>query len=106
MQIRELASGLEFPEGPVWMPDGSIVLVEIKGGRVTRVGPDGSKHTIATPGGGPNGAAIGPDGKLYDTIANGLNQMGSYGANLAVQDRWAIVAYVRTLQLAAKNPAN
>jgi gluconolactonase len=65
MQIHELASGLEFPEGPVWMPDGSIVLVEIKGGRVTRVAPDGSKHTIATTGGGPNGAAIGPDGKLY-----------------------------------------
>jgi gluconolactonase len=65
MQIHELASGLEFPEGPVWTPDGSIVLVEIKGGRVTRVAPDGSKRTIATTGGGPNGAAIGPDGKLY-----------------------------------------
>jgi gluconolactonase len=65
MQVREITSGLEFPEGPVWMPDGSIVLVEIKGGRVTRVAPDGSKRTIATTGGGPNGAAIGPDGKLY-----------------------------------------
>ena len=65
MQIREIASGLEFPEGPVWMPDGSIVLVEIKGGRVTRVAPDGARAAIATPGGGPNGAAIGPDGKLY-----------------------------------------
>ncbi len=70
MQTREVAlkvitDGLEFPEGPVWMPDGSIVLVEIKGGRVTRVSPDGSKRTIATPGGGPNGAAIGPDGALY-----------------------------------------
>jgi hypothetical protein len=31
--------------------------------------------------------------------------MGSYGANIAVQDRWAIVAYIRTLQYAAKNPA-
>lgn len=65
MQFREIASGLEFPEGPVWMPDGSIVLVEIKGGRVTRIAPDGAKTVIATTGGGPNGAAIGPDGKLY-----------------------------------------
>jgi mono/diheme cytochrome c family protein len=45
-----------------------------------------------------------PDGKIYDAITNGFNQMGSYGANIAVQDRWAIVAWVRTLQMAAKNP--
>ena len=35
-----IAAGLEFPEGPVVMPDGSIVLVEIKGGTITRVDPD------------------------------------------------------------------
>ena len=29
--IRVLATGLEFPEGPVVMPDGSVVLVEIRG---------------------------------------------------------------------------
>ncbi|WP_050029402.1 cytochrome c [Verrucomicrobium sp. BvORR034] len=46
-----------------------------------------------------------PDGKIYDTITNGWNQMGGYGANINVQDRWAIVAYVRALQHAAKNPA-
>lgn len=45
-----------------------------------------------------------PDGKIYDTITNGWNQMGSYGANISVQDRWAIVAYVRTLQQAVKTP--
>lgn len=46
-----------------------------------------------------------PDGKLYDVIANGFNQMGPYGANINVHDRWAITAYIRTLQMAAKNPA-
>jgi gluconolactonase len=65
MQIREIARGLEFPEGPVWLRDGSIVLVEIKGGRVTRIAPDGTTTVVATTGGGPNGAALGPDGKLY-----------------------------------------
>ena len=65
VEVRELASGLAFPEGPVWMPDGSVVLVEIRGGRVTRIAPDGAQETVATPGGGPNGAAIGPDGALY-----------------------------------------
>ena len=60
-----VASGLRFPEGPVAMPDGSVVLVEIEAGRITRVHPDGRKETVAEPGGGPNGLAIGPDGKLY-----------------------------------------
>ena len=60
-----VAGGLRFPEGPVAMADGSVVLVEIEAGRITLVRPDGVKVTIATPGGGPNGLAIGPDGKLY-----------------------------------------
>ncbi|HVP27570.1 MAG TPA: SMP-30/gluconolactonase/LRE family protein [Myxococcota bacterium] len=67
-KLRELASGLRFPEGPVWLPDGSIVLVEIASGEITRVDPKGRKSTVARPGGGPNGAALGPDGKLY--VAN------------------------------------
>jgi gluconolactonase len=60
-----VADGLRFPEGPVAMADGSVILVEIAAGRITRVRPDGSKETVAEPGGGPNGLAIGPDGKLY-----------------------------------------
>jgi gluconolactonase len=61
-----LATGLEFPEGPVYMPDGSIVLVEVKRGTISRIDPtDGSVEVVAQPGGGPNGAAVGPDGALY-----------------------------------------
>ena len=40
--VRILASGLGFPEGPVAMADGSVVLTEINGGWVTRVGADGT----------------------------------------------------------------
>lgn len=65
MKIREIASGLQFPEGPVAMADGSVLLVEIARGTLTRVRPDGRTQVVATPGGGPNGAAIGPDGALY-----------------------------------------
>jgi gluconolactonase len=64
-QITEITDGLEFPEGPVAMADGSVIVVELKGERITRVKPDGSKETVATPGGSPNGAAIGPDGAVY-----------------------------------------
>lgn len=63
--IREITTGLRFPEGPVAMPDGSVILVEMLGKRLTRVQPDGSKETIAEIAGGPNGAAIGPDGAVY-----------------------------------------
>jgi gluconolactonase len=47
------------------MDDGSVVLVELFGGRITRVAPDGTRATVAEVPGGPNGAAIGPDGALY-----------------------------------------
>ena len=65
MEFQILAEGLAFPEGPVFMDDGSVILVEIAKGEITRVKRDGTKQTIAKPGGGPNGAAIGPDGALY-----------------------------------------
>jgi gluconolactonase len=60
-----IAEGLGFPEGPVAMADGSVLVVEIRPGHITRIHPDGRKETVATPGGGPNGMAIGPDGALY-----------------------------------------
>ena len=72
-EMTLIADGLRFPEGPVVMPDGSVILVEIEAGRITRVAPDGSKSTIATPGGGPNGLALGPDGKLYCCNNGGFN---------------------------------
>ncbi len=62
---REMARGLSFPEGPVAMKDGSVVLVEIRRGTVSRVWPDGRIEVVADLGGGPNGAVIGPDGALY-----------------------------------------
>ena len=65
MELIEVASGLKFPEGPIAMADGSVILVEMFGPRITRVRPDGTKETIAEIVGGPNGAAIGPDGALY-----------------------------------------
>ena len=65
MEITEIATGLEFPEGPVWMPDGTVLCVELKRRTVDRVHPDGRIETIATPGGSPNGLAIGPDGAGY-----------------------------------------
>jgi len=65
LQGRIVATGLKFPEGPIAMEDGSVLVVEIEGGRLTRVLPTGELQTVAEVGGGPNGAAIGPDGHCY-----------------------------------------
>lgn len=65
---EEIAGGLAFPEGPVALSDGSVVVVEIGGGCVTRIEPTGGRTAVASVGGGPNGAAVGPDGALY--VAN------------------------------------
>src|SRR5205823_253045 len=63
--VKVLAGGLDFPEGPVAMADGSVLLTEIDAATVTRVAPDGSTEVVARCEGGPNGAALGPDGALY-----------------------------------------
>jgi gluconolactonase len=65
LQGRVLATGLKFPEGPVAMPDGSVLVVEIQGQRLMRVLPSGDLKLVAQLGGGPNGAALGPDGHCY-----------------------------------------
>src|ERR1700730_18354862 len=61
------------------MRDGSVLVVEVPGGRITRTEPNGAKHVVASTGGGPNGAAIGPDGKLY-VCNNGLSVRDKDGA--------------------------
>jgi gluconolactonase len=79
-ELRELASGLLFPEGPVALPDGSVLVVEIKRGTLTRVSPGGRTSVVATTGGGPNGAALGPDGKVYVCNNGGFewHEVGPY----------------------------
>ena len=64
-RLETVTTGLRFPEGPVAMPDGSVVLTEMFGHCLTRVAPDGSKSTVADIDGLPNGLAVGPDGFLY-----------------------------------------
>lgn len=67
-----LASNLQFPEGPVWLSDGSVLVVEIARGTLTRVSPEGDVDVVADLKGGPNGAAVGPDGRIYVCNNGGL----------------------------------
>src|SRR5262245_61077640 len=72
VDVDVVAEGLAFPEGPVALADGSVLVVEIVAGRLTRVDADGSTDVVAEVGGGPNGAAIGPDGAAYVCNNGGL----------------------------------
>ena len=61
---RVVAEDLAFPEGPVPLADGSVLVSEMAAGRITKVEPDGARTTVATTGGGPNGLAVMADGSL------------------------------------------
>jgi len=71
MEFTDVATGLRFPEGPVPLDDGSVLLVEIARGTLSRVAPDGTVSVVAECGGGPNGAALGPDGAVWITNNGG-----------------------------------
>jgi mono/diheme cytochrome c family protein len=48
-----------------------------------------------------------PEGHLYNTVTNGIRNMAGYGSQITrVEDRWAIVAYLRALQLSQDAPAD
>lgn len=47
-----------------------------------------------------------PEGHLFNTITNGIRTMAGYGNQVAVEDRWAIVAYLRALQVSRNAPAS
>jgi gluconolactonase len=85
--ITEIAVGLQFPEGPVWMPDGTVLCVELKRRTVDRVRADGTIETLATPGGSPNGLAIGPDGAAYICNSGGFAFHDLFGMTITALEQ-------------------
>ena len=71
--MKIIATGLRFPEGPIAMRDGSILLVEIERQTLSRVQLDGRVDVVAQIPGGPNGAALGPGGCVYVCNNGGMS---------------------------------
>jgi gluconolactonase len=63
--VKVVAGGLQFPEGPVVLEDGTVLLVEIHRGTVSHVDHDGKVSVVGECGRGSNGLALGPDGMAY-----------------------------------------
>jgi len=72
---------------PAWTPPSNILQVQ----------PDG-KLTY--------GEELYPDGKLYNTITHGIRNMAGYGPQIEVDDRWAIVLYIRAMQKTQSAPGS
>ncbi|HEX7036050.1 MAG TPA: SMP-30/gluconolactonase/LRE family protein [Pseudomonadales bacterium] len=79
---RTLATGLHFPEGPVARPGGELLVVEILTGWITKVTASGDVERLVRVGGGPNGLAIGPDGRGY--VCNNGGMPASAAAELGL----------------------
>jgi gluconolactonase len=81
-EIRLVATGLGFLEGPVVLPDGALVVVDLRHSCVWRIEPGRAPRKIAATPGALNGAALGPDGRLYACNNGGLDWGAEEGLNL------------------------
>lgn len=84
MEADLLASELGFPEGPVIMPDGSVVFCDGNTGELRRF-KDGELDTYAHTGGSPWGAVLGGDGAIYVTQGGNVPGSGDTSAICGIQ---------------------
>ncbi|MEZ5946942.1 MAG: SMP-30/gluconolactonase/LRE family protein [Hyphomonas sp.] len=77
--LSVITDQLQFPEGPVLLSDGTVLVVETFRKTLSKVFPDGRIDVVAELGGGPNGAAIGPDGHAYVCNNGGFDWMNVDG---------------------------
>ncbi len=54
----------------------------------------------------PDDAAYRPNGQVFEVITKGKGLMGAYGANVSVRERWAIIAWLRTMAMARSAPVS
>lgn len=81
--VKILAAGFGFPEGPVVCKDGSVILTEIRNNQLSKIEPDGKTSVFSRCGGGPNGLAFGPDGALYLCNNGGSKYVEGYSMGVA-----------------------
>ena len=74
MRSEIVGTGIPFAEGPVWCPDGTVVVTSVAAGALFRVWPEQTKTELfATTKGGANGAALAHDGSILVTQNGGID---------------------------------
>jgi gluconolactonase len=90
--VETLAGGFEFTEGPLWLPDGTLLFQDEKAGRTCRIGPDGVPATLRERTRGANGQTFGPDGRIIFCEQDGrrLSRMEADGSGVeTVVETWS-----------------
>jgi gluconolactonase len=64
-ELRELAGGIGFTEGPLWTTDGRLLVTSVSRGLIYEVDLHGGAEVVAETGGGPNGLACDADGTVW-----------------------------------------
>ncbi len=99
-EVKVRAEGLRFPEGPVALADGSVLVCEVERGTLTKVTPAGEREVVAECGGGPNGAAAGPDGRIYVANNGGFDWDESAGFLVCVACSLPIAGRIEAVDIA------
>ena len=90
--VETLASGLTFTEGPLWLPDGTLLFQDIKANRTCRVAPDGTLGVVREETRGANGQTFAPDGRIIFCEQDGrrLSRMAPDGSGVeTVVETWS-----------------
>jgi gluconolactonase len=91
-ELTRLADGFQFTEGPLWLPDGSLLFQDIKAERTYRLPPGGSPRLVREHTGAANGQTFGAGGMIVFCEQNGrrLSRMDPDGGSVEqVVETWS-----------------
>ena len=89
--VETVATGLVFTEGPLWLPDGSLLFQDVKAENSYQVTPDGTLHLLRENTGAANGQTFDAEGRIIFCEQTGrrISRMNPDGSNIeTVTETW------------------
>ena len=96
-KVQVIKEGFNGTEGPIGMPDGSLIFTETTANRITRIDADGNTSTFLDNANGPNGLAFDPQGRLYavQTVKMQVAIIYPKGSEKVLTDNYEGTIYAR-----------